>query len=283
MMSSTPLAYMQECFPDQLEQELRNLLGSFGVKGSMAVQPLPSLSGGQRMRVAFAKVCALKPQMLVLDEPTNHLDIYSIDALTDAMLDFQGAMVVVTHNRSVLSAICDEVLVLQGGSCLAARLADESPGSWLLRHVFQEAAGGQFGTGLTDSMPLARHVPDAKQTRPGKELRRQPGACSAAGPEGRPLAPVAALLHPTAAPVSEGGSQPLRVTEKEFLRCVKRVREMLKLEALKSSGSLLKTQAEKLQRKDEALRELADAELYLPSDSGLREKNLHLLELLRSP
>merc|ERR1712242_590359 len=104
LLTSTPLAYLQECFPARSELELRKMLGSFGVRGSMATRALSSLSGGQRVRVAFAKICAEKPQMLVLDEPTNHLDIYSIDALIDALRSFQGAVILVTHNRSMLKS-----------------------------------------------------------------------------------------------------------------------------------------------------------------------------------
>lgn len=76
---------------------------------------------------------------------------------------------------------------------------------------------------------------------------------------------------------------PLRGTEKEFLRCIKRVREILKLEAVSSQGGLLKTQEEKLRKKDEALTDLAEATLYLPGDSNLRNKNMDVLELLPPP
>lgn len=241
------------------------------------------------MRVAFAKVCALNPQMLVLDEPTNHLDIYSIDALTDAVQGFQGAVVVVTHNRSMLRALCDEVIVVQDGSCTSVRLGDDSPGSWLLQHVFHETAGGRFGLEVrpAERKLVGSHLPNVNQAHEGRERRRRLGACPVVGLEAKLAQPTVAPTlegapQPAAASILEGASQPLKVTEREFLRCVKRVREMLKLEALKSSGSLLKTQAEKLQRKEDALKELAESESYLPCDSSLREKNADLLELLRS-
>jgi len=138
-MRSTPLAYLLECFPDKTELEMRALLGSFGIKGSLATQELPSLSGGQRARVAFAKVCAERPQLLVLDEPTNHLDIYSIDALTDALKDFPGAVIVATHNHSMLQALCEHAFLVRGGSCeVISAQYDGSPGSWLMRATPRE-------------------------------------------------------------------------------------------------------------------------------------------------
>jgi len=75
-------------------------------------------------------------------------------------------------------------------------------------------------------------------------------------------------------------TEPLRATEKEFLRCVKKVRETLRLEQLQASGRLLKTQEEKLQRKGEALRELAEAAAYLPCECNLRDRNADLLAML---
>jgi energy-coupling factor transporter ATP-binding protein EcfA2 len=72
-------------------------LASFGVTHEIMQQPMSELSGGQRMRVAFARMCAEEPHLLVLDEPTNHLDIYAIEALSDALKDFQGGIIFVKH------------------------------------------------------------------------------------------------------------------------------------------------------------------------------------------
>merc|ERR1712146_226739 len=78
----------------------------------MRRQPMAELSGGQRTRVAFARMCAEEPHLLVLDEPTNHLDIYSIEALSDALREFQGAVIFVTHNRYLIEA-ADTMLVVR--------------------------------------------------------------------------------------------------------------------------------------------------------------------------
>lgn len=73
--AGTALGYMQERWPEAREQELRNILGSFGLPGSVATQPLQTLSGGQAVRVALAAAFNSRPHLLLLDEPSNHLDL----------------------------------------------------------------------------------------------------------------------------------------------------------------------------------------------------------------
>jgi len=75
---------------------------------------MAELSGGQRMRVAFARMCAEEPHLLVLDEPTNHLDIYAIEALSDALKDFQGGVLFVTHNAYLIEEVADDMVVVDG-------------------------------------------------------------------------------------------------------------------------------------------------------------------------
>merc|ERR1711972_978517 len=84
-----------------------------------------SLSGGQRVRVEFARLSALAPHLLVLDEPTNHLDIYAIEALIDALGMFQGAVVLVTHDRSMLQDVARDIAVVQGSSVAVRQLSRE--------------------------------------------------------------------------------------------------------------------------------------------------------------
>jgi len=112
--SITPLQYLEECFPKMREHELCAQLVAFGVAHDMMQQPMAELSGGQRMRVAFARMCAEEPHLLVLDEPTNHLDIYAIEALSDALKDFQGGVIFVTHNRYLIEEVADSMIVVDG-------------------------------------------------------------------------------------------------------------------------------------------------------------------------
>jgi len=112
-LSVTPFQYLESCFPKMREHELVQQLLTFGIASEMMHRPLAGLSGGQRMRVAFAKMCAEEPHLLVLDEPTNHLDLYAIEALADALKDFQGSIVFVTHNRYLIEEVADRMVVVK--------------------------------------------------------------------------------------------------------------------------------------------------------------------------
>ncbi|GLH04214.1 Multidrug resistance protein homolog 65 [Gryllus bimaculatus] len=97
-------------------EEYRRQLGSFGVTGDLALQTVASLSGGQKSRVAFAKMCMGAPNFLVLDEPTNHLDIESIEALGKAINKYTGGVVLVSHDERLIRMVCRELWVCGSGS-----------------------------------------------------------------------------------------------------------------------------------------------------------------------
>merc|ERR1711970_1239503 len=100
-------------FPLVGVDELQAALGEFGISRSASLQEMESLSGGQRVRVAFAQMSVEKPHLLVLDEPTNHLDIYAIEALIDALKNFNGGVIFVTHNLSLLKEVAQQVIVVK--------------------------------------------------------------------------------------------------------------------------------------------------------------------------
>jgi ATP-binding cassette, subfamily F, member 3 len=117
-------------------EDYRRQLGSFGVSGDLALQPVESLSGGQKSRVAFAKMCMANPNFLILDEPTNHLDIETIEALGKAINKFlvfaalrkfcqlcaydiislQGGVILVSHDERLIRMVCKELWVCGGGT-----------------------------------------------------------------------------------------------------------------------------------------------------------------------
>jgi len=105
---------MVERFPDSDEGEIRSHLGSFGLS-RQAVQPIGTLSGGEKCRVALAAITFRPPHILVLDEPTNHLDLQTVEALGKALIDFEGGVVVASHDRRLLKEICKEFYAVQGG------------------------------------------------------------------------------------------------------------------------------------------------------------------------
>jgi ATP-binding cassette subfamily F protein 3 len=100
--------------PDQTEQRMRDLLGRFGLVGDQVYQRVGDLSGGERSRAALARLVALGVNVLVLDEPTNHLDLWACDALEQALLEFEGTLIVVSHDRYFLNLVVDLLIVLDG-------------------------------------------------------------------------------------------------------------------------------------------------------------------------
>ncbi|OWM85192.1 hypothetical protein CDL15_Pgr027979 [Punica granatum] len=97
------------------EQKLRAHLGSFGVAGNLALQPMYTLSGGQKSRVAFAKITFKKPHIILLDEPSNHLDLDAVEALIQGLVLFQGGILMVSHDEHLISGSVEELWVVSEG------------------------------------------------------------------------------------------------------------------------------------------------------------------------
>ena len=100
---------------DMNDKQRRDILAAFGLAGDVVTKPLHMLSGGERNRVMLARLSALEANFLVLDEPTNHLDLWSRQALEQAVRAFDGTVLLVTHDRYLVNAIADHVLVLRDG------------------------------------------------------------------------------------------------------------------------------------------------------------------------
>jgi ATP-binding cassette subfamily F protein 3 len=116
----TPLSHMirlaKEVSPQAREQELRNFLGQFQFAGDMVHQAIGSLSGGEKARLVLASIVWQKPNLLLMDEPTNHLDLTTREALSMALNEFEGTVMLVSHDRALLREVCDEFwLVTKGG------------------------------------------------------------------------------------------------------------------------------------------------------------------------
>ncbi|MEH0667309.1 ABC transporter ATP-binding protein [Vibrio scophthalmi] len=108
----TPLQHMMQIAPDKNELELRNYLGSFGFQGDKALEKVAPFSGGEKARLVLALIVWQKPNLLLLDEPTNHLDLDMREALTLALQTFEGAMVIVSHDRYLLRATTDDLYLV---------------------------------------------------------------------------------------------------------------------------------------------------------------------------
>lgn len=99
------------------EASLRSFLGSFGFSGERMDTPCQNFSGGERARLALALIVWQRPNVLILDEPTNHLDLDMRHALTMALQDFDGAVVLVSHERQLIASVCDDLLLVHAGAC----------------------------------------------------------------------------------------------------------------------------------------------------------------------
>ncbi len=119
--NATPLAHLERIAPRETTLALRTFLGRFGLAGNAEDRPVASFSGGEKSRLALALLAWQKPHLLLLDEPTNHLDLDMRDALTIALEEYTGAVLIVSHDRSLIRAVADELWLVADGE---ARLFD---------------------------------------------------------------------------------------------------------------------------------------------------------------
>lgn len=112
----SPLHHIQRFDKETREQDFLNYLGGFDFKGEMAKAPCANFSGGEKSRLALALLIWSRPNLLLLDEPTNHLDLEMRHALTLALQDYQGGVILVSHDRALLRATCDQFKLVADGT-----------------------------------------------------------------------------------------------------------------------------------------------------------------------
>ncbi|RBW51170.1 ABC transporter ATP-binding protein [Marinobacter sp. F3R11] len=130
-LDASPFLHLQRLSPRASEQSIRNFLGGFDFHGDEALSPIRSFSGGEKARVALAVIAWQKPNLLLLDEPTNHLDLEMRQALTMALQNFEGAIVVVSHDRHLLRNTVDEFWLVNDGRVLEYQGDLEDYERWL--------------------------------------------------------------------------------------------------------------------------------------------------------
>src|SRR5688572_12413305 len=114
-VEETPLWHLEKIAPGEREQALRDFLGGFDIRGDQVRQRVASFSGGEKARLALALIVWQRPNLLLLDEPTNHLDIEMRESLAQALVDFEGGLIVVAHDRHLLSAATDQWMLVADG------------------------------------------------------------------------------------------------------------------------------------------------------------------------
>ncbi len=112
----TAMDAIMEVDPALSDAQARNYLGGFGFTGDQALQSAKTMSGGERARLALSLIVYQKPNLLLLDEPTNHLDIQMRDALAEALQNYGGALLVISHDRSLLRSVVDDLVLVSDGA-----------------------------------------------------------------------------------------------------------------------------------------------------------------------
>ncbi|HEY8354160.1 MAG TPA: ATP-binding cassette domain-containing protein [Methylophilaceae bacterium] len=148
----SPLQHMLRLDPQTREQGHRNYLGGFDFRGDVATTPCGGFSGGEKSRLALALLIWRQPNLLLLDEPTNHLDLEMRHALTMALQDYEGGMVLVSHDRALLRSCCDRFILVEDGRAEPFDGDIDDYRDWL---AGREAASGETARPTSDR-PVAR-------------------------------------------------------------------------------------------------------------------------------
>lgn len=135
----SPLWHLARIAPTTREQELRNFLGSFNFGGEMVASKIAPFSGGEKARLALALIVWQRPNLLLLDEPTNHLDLETREALTMALAQFEGTLVLVSHDRHLLRATTDQFMIVADGKLQPFDGDLEDYRDWLFRTKLNKA------------------------------------------------------------------------------------------------------------------------------------------------
>ncbi len=170
--------------PRVREQELRNYLGGFAFGGDLADAPAERLSGGEKSRLVLAMLVRRKPGLLLLDEPTNHLDLDMRHALTRALNDFAGSMVLVTHDRALLKTVCDSLLLVADGRAAPFEGDVDDYLAWLLARR-SAAAGDEDADRSGSRVARLRERAVAASERQARLAQRRPLVREAAAIEQR--------------------------------------------------------------------------------------------------
>ena len=167
----SPLQHMLKLDPLTREQEHLNFLGGFDFKGEMAHSPCANFSGGEKSRLALALLIWTRPNLLLLDEPTNHLDLEMRHALTLALQDYQGGVILVSHDRALLRATCDEFILVAEGKAEPFESDLEGYSQWLNEQRLKDKQAVQA---MVDEKPSKNDRAVNKAERQARIAERRP-------------------------------------------------------------------------------------------------------------
>ncbi len=154
-----------------VDQQRRDLLARFGITGEMVFQRVANLSGGERNRVALARLAALDANVLILDEPTNHLDLWARGALEQALHEFNGTVLFVSHDRYFLNRVADHLLVVEPGRF---RVIEGNYDTYA--HLVRQGLAADHRTGRVESVAVkagsGADKPAASEDKPARRKRK---------------------------------------------------------------------------------------------------------------
>ncbi len=165
---ATPIQLIQKEEGNATEQQIRDYLGGFDFRGTRVNETIKNFSGGEKARLALAKVAWQKPNLLLMDEPTNHLDLEMCHALTVALQEYQGAMVIVSHDRHLLMNTVDEFYSIHKGVFAEFKGDLKDYEKWLSSQTFSGFDESAAGAGANTKAPV-----ELKQKVDKKEKRQQ--------------------------------------------------------------------------------------------------------------
>jgi ATP-binding cassette subfamily F protein 3 len=169
-VAASPLRHLQRLDPRAAEQDLRNFLGGFGFSGDTVLSSVEPFSGGEKARLVLALLVYQRPNVLLLDEPTNHLDLEMRHALTVALQDFGGAMVIVSHDRFLLRTVTDRWLLVADGSVQEYDGDLEEYRAWLGERRARQAQAAE----IVEKADSAQVRKDRKRAEAEQRQREQP-------------------------------------------------------------------------------------------------------------
>lgn len=142
-LSDTPLVHLRRLAPNTPEVDLRKFLGSFAFSGDKVLQPIQHFSGGEKSRLALALIVWQKPNLLLLDEPTNHLDLEMRNALSMALQEYEGAMILVSHDRFLVRTTTDQLMLVAEGKLQPFNGDLDEYQQWLIEYRKQQLLADQ--------------------------------------------------------------------------------------------------------------------------------------------
>ena len=164
----SPMWHLARIAPTVREQELRNFLGGFNFAGDMASASIAPFSGGEKARLALALIVWQRPNLLLLDEPTNHLDLETREALTVALAQFEGTLVLVSHDRHLLRATTEEFLIVADGGLKPFDGDLDDYRDWL----FKTKLGKPVGNAAEPTTQVAEPATPVREVVDRKEQKR---------------------------------------------------------------------------------------------------------------